>query len=127
MDDDVSDPTGAVRTNGGSMFDFRGKSLLLTGANGGITRSIAKTFYDLGADMVLTDLNGPGLGAFAQEVDPGGRRVTMVKVDITRSAEVHGSLQLRKQRFGKLDFVVNGAGLYLDQMVASMTDAQWAQ
>ena len=109
------------------MFDFKGKSLLLTGANGGITRSIAKTFYDLGADMVLTDLNGPGLEAYARELDPGGKRVTAVKVDITSSQEVDASVQVCKQRFGKLDFVVNGAGLYLDQMVASMTDAQWRQ
>ena len=67
------------------MFDFKGKSLLLTGANGGITRSIAKTFYDLGADMVLTDLNGPGMEAYARELDPSGNGVTAVKVDITRS------------------------------------------
>jgi 3-oxoacyl-[acyl-carrier protein] reductase len=109
------------------MFDFKGKSLLLTGANGGITRSIAKTFFDLGADMVLTDLNGPGLEAFARELDPSVKRVTAVKVDITKSSEVDASVQVCKQKFGKLDFVVNGAGLYLDQMVASMTDAQWAQ
>ncbi len=109
------------------MFDFKGKSLLLTGANGGITRSIAKLFFDLGADMVLTDLNGPGLEAFARELDPSGRRVTPVKVDITSSAQVDASIQVCKERLGKLDFVVNGAGLYLDQMVASMTDAQWRQ
>jgi NAD(P)-dependent dehydrogenase (short-subunit alcohol dehydrogenase family) len=40
------------------MFDFQGKVLVLTGANGGIGRSLAKIFYDLGARLMLSDLEG---------------------------------------------------------------------
>ena len=109
------------------MLQFNGKKLLLAGANGGITRSVAKTFFDLGADMVLTDLNGPGVEAFAREIDPSGKRVFGMKVDVTKSVEVDASVQLCKEKFGKLDFVVNGAGLYVDQMISTMTDAQWHQ
>jgi 3-oxoacyl-[acyl-carrier protein] reductase len=109
------------------MFEFKGKTLLLTGANGGITRAIARTFYDLGTDMVLTDLDGPGIQGFARELDPSGKRVLALAVDVTRSDEVDGSVKACKERFQKLDFVVNGAGLYLDQLIASMTDAQWRQ
>jgi len=109
------------------MFDFKGKSLLLTGANGGITRAIARTFHELGARMVLSDLNGPGIEGFARELDPSGKSVFAMKVDATRSEEVQASVDLAKEKFGKIDFVVNGAGLYLDQMVHSMTDAQWRQ
>ena len=39
------------------MFDFRNRTLLLTGANGGISRAIAQTFFALGANCVLTDLD----------------------------------------------------------------------
>jgi 3-oxoacyl-[acyl-carrier protein] reductase len=109
------------------MFTFDGKILLLTGANGGITRAIARTFFDLGASMVLTDLDGPGVQRFAREVDPGGNRIVTMKVDVTKSEECDASLRLCKEKFGKLDFLVNGAGLYLDQLVATMTDAQWRQ
>ncbi len=109
------------------MFTFDGKILLLTGANGGITRAIARTFFDLGASMVLTDLDGPGVQRFAREVDPGGSRIVTMKVDVTKSEECDASLRLCKEKFGKLDFLVNGAGLYLDQLVATMTDAQWRQ
>ena len=109
------------------MFTFQGRSLLLTGANGGITRAIARTFYELGAGMVLTDLDGAGVQRFARELDPSGQRVLTMKVDVTSSQECDASLRLVKERFGKLDFLVNGAGLYLDQLVATMTDAQWRQ
>lgn len=109
------------------MFDFKGKCLLLAGANGGITRAVARTFHELGASMVLTDLNGAGIEAFARELDPSGKRVLAMKVDGTKSEECEASARLAKERFGKLDFLVNGAGLYLDQMIATMTDAQWRQ
>lgn len=109
------------------MFMFEGKSLLLTGANGGITRAIARTFFELGASMLLTDLDGPGIEGFARDLDPAGHRVFTTRVDVTKSGECDASIDQAKERFGKIDYLVNGAGLYLDQMVATMTDAQWRQ
>src|SRR5574340_377719 len=109
------------------MFTFEGKTLLLAGANGGITRSVARTFHELGASMVLSDLDGEGVKRFAHELDPSGKRVFTMKVDVTKSEECDASVRLAKEKLGKLDYLVNGAGLYLDQMVASMSDAQWRQ
>jgi len=107
------------------MFAFDGKTLLLTGANGGITRSVARTFYELGANLVLTDLDGPGVQRLVRELDASGQRAVSMKVDATKSEECDAALRLVQEKFGKLDYLVNGAGLYLDQMVATMTDAQW--
>lgn len=109
------------------MFPFRNKTLLLTGANGGITRAVARTFYELGANLVLTDLDGAGVQRFARELDAPGQRVLGLKVDATRSDECDDAIRVVKDEFGTLDFLVNGAGLYLDQLVASMSDAQWRQ
>nr|MBP6752631.1 SDR family NAD(P)-dependent oxidoreductase [Alicycliphilus sp.] len=47
------------------MYDFQDKTLLLTGANGGIGRAVAQLFYAHGANLVLTDLDHAGLQAFA--------------------------------------------------------------
>lgn len=109
------------------MFDFSGKTLVLTGANGGITRGIAQTFYELGANMVLADLDEAGLKVFAQELDPSGERVIPLKVDVTKSADCNAAIDLTKEKFGGADFLVTGAGLYRDQMVETMTDGQWRE
>jgi len=109
------------------MFNFKEKTLVLTGANGGITRSIAATFCDLGANMVLADLDGAGLTAYAKELDPSGKKVVPVKVDVTKSHECDAVAQIAKERFGGVDFLVTGAGLYRDQMVESMSDQQWRE
>lgn len=109
------------------MFDFSGKTLVLTGANGGITRSIASTFRDLGANMVLADLDEAGLNAYAKELDPSGEVVIPVKVDVTKSQDCDSAAQIAKEKFGGVDFLVTGAGLYRDQMVESMSDQQWRE
>lgn len=109
------------------MFDFRGKTLLLTGANGGITRATAQQFFALGANLVLTDLNETALTGFAAELDASGRRVTALKGDATNPADAEAAVAEAQRRFGGLDFLVTGAGLYLDQLIETMTDAQWRQ
>jgi 3-oxoacyl-[acyl-carrier protein] reductase len=109
------------------MFDFKSKTLFLTGANGSISRAIARLFFDLGASCVLTDLNEAGVQSFARELDPTGQRAVGLRQDAASSADADHALALARERFGAVDCVVTGAGLYRDQMVRDMTDEQWRQ
>lgn len=109
------------------MIDFTNKVLVLMGANGGITRSIAEMFFELGANLVLTDINEEGLTRFAQSVDPSGQRVIALRQDARSSADADAVAAKTKDVFGACDFLVTGAGLYLDQLVEDMSDEQWAQ
>jgi 3-oxoacyl-[acyl-carrier protein] reductase len=109
------------------MFDFSGKTLFLTGANGSISRAIAQLFFDLGATCVLTDLDEAGVTTFARELDSSGQRAIGLRQDAAVSADADKCLAAAKERFGAIDFVVTGAGLYRDQMVRDMSDEQWRQ
>jgi len=109
------------------MFDFSDKVMVMSGANGGITRAIARAFHGCGARMVLSDLDRDGIAAFAAGLDPAGKTVVATGCDVTDSAAVEATVALCEQRFGGADFLITGAGLYLDQLTAGMTDAQWRQ
>lgn len=109
------------------MFDFNNKTLFLTGANGSISRAIARLLFDLGASCVLTDLDESGVQSFARELDPSGRRTVGLRQDAASSADANHALAVARERFGTVDHVVTGAGLYRDQMVHDMTDEQWRQ
>lgn len=109
------------------MFNFAGKTLLLTGANGSISRAIAKLFFDLGASCALTDIDEAALQAFARELDPQAERTLVLSQDAASSADADRALAAAKGRFETIDFVVTSAGLYRDQMVQDMTDQQWQQ
>lgn len=107
------------------MFDFRGKTLLLTGANGVISRTIARTFFDLGANCVLTDLDEPGISAFARELDPSGKRAVTMRQDVTNAADADRAVERVREHFGSLNFLVTSAGLYREKSVEEMDDAHW--
>lgn len=109
------------------MFDFQRRVLWLTGANGGISRAIARTFFELGATCVLTDLDERGVVAFAQELDPSGARCLGVRQDASNSSDAAAVASIIGSKYGRLDFLVNAAGLYKDQLVYDMSDDQWHQ
>jgi 3-oxoacyl-[acyl-carrier protein] reductase len=107
------------------MMDFTGRCLLLTGASGGIAREAARIFHAAGADLVLTDLREPPLHELAAEL--GGERVAVLGMDAASTADCDAAVALCRDRCGGIDFLVPAAGIYPDQVVEGMTDAQWRQ
>ena len=108
------------------MFDFSGRTLVLTGANGGIGRAVAEIFAMAGANLVLADLDGPALDAFAATLD-GEARIATWAVDVAKPEDAEALVGLAAARFGEIDFLVPSAGIYLSQPFAGMSDAQWRQ
>lgn len=109
-------------------IDFTGRTLLLTGANGGIPRAVATLFHALGANLVLTDLDGAALEAFAGGLPQrAGQRVVTATVDVTDAEAVDAAFALARGEFGGIDMLVPGAGLYRDRLVEEMTEAEWRE
>lgn len=109
------------------MFNFREKVLVLTGANGVIPRAVARTFFELGANLVVSDIDYDGLTAVAQSLDPSGDRIVVLRQDASRSRDAAELATACQERFGGADYLVTAAGLYRDQLVAAMTDEQWRE
>jgi len=110
------------------MYDFQDKTLLLTGANGGIGRAVAQLFYAHGANLVLADLDHAGLEAFAHGLGgDAARRVAVLRMDAANPDDAQKAVDVAQARFGGIDHLVPSAGLYLAQPVQEMTDAQWRQ
>ncbi|QBY55581.1 SDR family NAD(P)-dependent oxidoreductase [Cupriavidus oxalaticus] len=108
------------------MSDFASRTLLLTGANGGIGREVARLFHAGGANLVLTDLDADSLAGFAQTLgDPD--RIATLHMDAASPDDSARAVATAVERFGGIDFLVPSAGLYQAQPVASMTDDQWRQ
>lgn len=109
------------------MIDFQGRVLIVTGANGGIPRAVARTFLELGADLLLSDIDAEALERFARELDPEARRIATLRQDARAPEQAAALAEACRARFGGADFLVTGAGLYRDQLVATMSDEQWRE
>ncbi len=84
-----------------------GKITLVTGAASGFGAGIARAYAREGATVVLADLNEEGARSVTR--DCGGLSVG-VRCDVTRRADIDATVQLVRERFGRLDVVVNNAG-----------------
>ncbi len=105
-------------------FDFENRTLVVTGANGGIGRAIAELYHAAGANLVLTDLDLAALDGFAATLgDPD--RIATIKADASSADDAQKTVDLAVQRFGGIDFLVPSAGIYQAKPFAEMTDTDW--
>jgi len=107
------------------MFDFSNRTLLLTGAAGGIGRGIAAEFFAAGANVLLADLNEQGAASVAHAIDPSDKRTHAVKLEASNPQDVDRAIGTCLERFGRLDYLVTAAAIFEDHPFETMTDAQW--
>jgi 3-oxoacyl-[acyl-carrier protein] reductase len=107
------------------MYDFVGRTLFLTGANGAIGRAVTRLFFECGANLFLTDLDTAGLEEFALNLGSLPSRVGTAQVDVAHSAEIDDAVAHCVSRFGGIDFLVPMAGLYPESGLASTSESEW--
>lgn len=109
------------------MPSFQDKVLVITGACGGIASATARLFFNAGAKLLLADIDELGVQSLAKNLDPTGERVIAVHHD-ARCPDSAASMAARcRDYFGHADFLVNGAGIYRQQLVSTMSDEQWRE
>lgn len=105
------------------MLDFNGQVVLITGAGSrkGIGRTIAHTFARQGAQVVITDINQAGLDANVQEMKANGWKAYDIAGNICDKESVDALVKTVVDKFGRIDVLVNNAGVSQKVTVADMT------
>jgi NAD(P)-dependent dehydrogenase (short-subunit alcohol dehydrogenase family) len=94
------------------MFRFDGRVVLVTGGTRGLGRAIAEGFAAAGADVGLVSRKPEALAAAAAEIaDGSGRRVEWFPCNVSHWDALEPLVQSAYSRFGRLDVLVNNAGL----------------
>jgi 3-oxoacyl-[acyl-carrier protein] reductase len=107
------------------MFDLTGMTALVTGASGGIGSSIARALAAQGATLALSGSNEDKLKAFAAEL--GGDHKTLV-CNLSDPASVDALVpQAVEALGGKIDILINNAGITRDNLILRMKDDEWSQ
>jgi len=106
------------------MQTLSGRVALVTGASRGIGRAVARQLAARGA-VVVAAARGDHAEPVAREIADGGGRCEAVPLDVTDPANVERTIGEVLTRHGRLDVLVNNAGLTRDHLLLRMKPADW--
>lgn len=106
------------------MSEFKGQSVIITGGSGGMGISIAESFLKEGALVYLADINEDRLKEVTEDLKSLGS-VDYVVTDVSSVSAIENLIKTVVDRAGKLDIVVNTAGLWVEGDTDKMTEEEW--
>lgn len=107
------------------MSRLEGRIALVTGSGSGIGRATARLFAAEGAHVYIADVNGAAAETVAVEIVKGGGAATAVTADVSRGQDVTAMFRAVETAHGKLDVLVNNAGLNVRSDFRHLSDADW--
>lgn len=96
------------------MSDFTNKVAIVTGATSGIGKATAIAFAKAGAKVTVAGRREEEGAAVIREIEQGGGEALFVRTDVSRESDVEALVAKTVERFGRLDFAFNNAGIYQD-------------
>ena len=103
-----------------------GKYCIVTGAGKGIGKAIAARFIEeQAAGVAILEWDLATAEATAKELDPTGERVIAIKCNVADSDMVKAAVEEVVAKFGRIDVLVNNAGVTRDRIFHKMTDDDW--
>jgi 3-oxoacyl-[acyl-carrier protein] reductase len=104
-----------------------GRVAIVTGGTRGIGLAIARLLAEDGASVVVSGRDGGRLDLAARDLEAAGAAVLAIVADATRREDVDRLVEATRERFGRIDVLVNNAGITRDQLLVRMKDDDWDQ
>jgi NAD(P)-dependent dehydrogenase (short-subunit alcohol dehydrogenase family) len=106
-------------------FGLHGRHVIVTGAAQGIGAACVERLLHDGASVALWDLDEPTARTLAGAQGEAAARTLVVRCDVSRRADVEQALAATLERFGRIDGLVNNAGIFRAADFLDITEADW--
>ncbi|MBI9085499.1 MAG: SDR family oxidoreductase [Desulfobacterales bacterium] len=104
---------------------LQNKIALVTGASKGVGKAIALRFCAEGAAVVLASRSMDALSEISEQINGNGGRSLAVSLDVTDPVSVQHAVDITVEAFGRLDIMVNNAGMSMTLPTMDLTPEQW--
>jgi len=102
-----------------------GKVAIVTGGGQGLGRGFSLAFAREGADVVVNEVDMDSAQKVVKEIEGLGARALAVKADVRSKAEVDAMVKATLDQFGRIDVLVNNAGITRDMAMYKLTEKDW--
>lgn len=106
------------------MFDFSGMTVIVTGSGAGMGREAAKLFAQMGANVVVNSLSASAQET-CDEIAAAGGSAVFVQADVGLEEDCRRLIDTAARRFGRIDVLVNAAGIVVDGSVETAVMDDW--
>lgn len=106
-------------------MELSGQVAIVTGAGQGIGKAAALALAAAGADTVVSDINETSVQATAAAIAATGRRTLAIRADVGNLAEIDRMVSEAVAHFGKIDTLVNNAGVTRRAYIMDLTEDDW--
>jgi 2-dehydro-3-deoxy-D-gluconate 5-dehydrogenase len=107
------------------MLDLTGRAAIVSGAGHGLGFAVAARLVEAGAGVLLNDLDGDRVEAAARRLGDGGHRAVAAAGDVARRGDVQRCVDAAVAEFGRVDVLVNNAGIWPREPFAQGSDETW--
>lgn len=114
-----------LKSLGGFGECLSGETAIVTGGGRGIGRAIALTLARAGAAVAIVSRTADQVAATVAEIEAAGGKAMGFPADVTKSAEVEETVSRVLERTGRLDIVVNNAGIFVWKAFADLGESDW--
>ena len=108
-------------------FSLSGKTAIVTGGGGDIGAAISGIYAEAGANVVVADLSADQAQVVAGKIGAGGGRAVARAVDVSNPASVDALVTSTVQEFGRLDVMVNNAGILVLRPILDISPEEFSQ
>jgi len=109
----------------GDSTPLSGRVAVVTGGSRGIGLAVARALVQDGASVVVSGRDAARLESAAAELEALGGAVLAVTSDASRREDADALIEATRERFGRIDVLVNNAGITRDQLLVRMKDDDW--
>jgi len=106
-------------------FSLKGKVAIVTGATGGLGRGITLALAEAGADLVLVSRTFSLLKIVAKKMKNLNQQALPISANVTKKEEVNLVIEKTLEKFGKIDILVNGAGITHRSIIEDFPEELW--
>ncbi len=108
-----------------NLGELDGQVAIVTGGSNGIGRAVVQRFCEEGASCVIVDIDQEKSQQYVRELEERGYRASAVLVDVSKVLAIREAVQTVLQQFGRIDILVNCAGVNVRKPAIEYTEEDW--